>query len=542
MCLGDGVWCGSITGLSIPGEQTRMPPRTLGQNYVEQALCDRFLELGGRLYRAARFVGYAETPDGVEVEVERSAYVRPPMMLAEMPARLRAVERTTLRGRYLIGCDGKRSAVRGAMNASYEGHDYPQTFLLADVEVPEEQVERLGFHEHGISLVVDARAGSFLVLVHLQETRWRTLFAQTGLTEENLTPEFIKAKWQEQMPPPGPFEPTEFKDLAFFEVSCKLTSAFRKGSVFLAGDAAHCHSPAGAQGMNTGLQDSANLAWKLASVVKGHAPDSLLDSYASERRPIAEWVLSNSDVAFQALTTQHSACFNLVRRVVLNTLLFCAPSDSLPPMFLKRKLFGLGISYAKDGTCRNTGEKPRGTLRAGDRLPDCRCVEAGAPNAIVYMLQLLNTPPHTTLRLLLVAETSRLQPSLAEIEGVLAAFRPLGVPLQPVLYTFSTPPRWGGADPASAKRQGLSLPGFEEMRELAPANPSAHKEKHCAELCARLRLGRGGRAILVVRPDSYIAVSHVGNWNAQSAVKALEELNLCVKEPGTSATGTRSRI
>merc|ERR1719482_2077049 len=108
------------------------------------------------------------------------------------------------------------------MDVPFVGHDYTETFLLCDVEVPQDQAEQLGFNQHNLHVINDATAGATILFVHLQDQKWRTYFCQRGLTRDNLTPEFIKAKWQELVPPPGPFEPTDFKDMAFFEISCRL--------------------------------------------------------------------------------------------------------------------------------------------------------------------------------------------------------------------------------------------------------------------------------------------------------------------------------
>lgn len=530
MCLGGGAWAGQISGIGIMPELCRHVARTIGQNFVEEALAKRFKELGGRLYRACKFSGYVEVAGGLDVEVERSAYVRPPTTLAEMPQHLTAVPKTKVRAKYLLGCDGKQSAVRAAMGVPFEGHEYNERFLLCDIEVPQKQVVALGFDKQQFHIVLDATQGATVLLVHLQQQKWRSYFCQAGLTREHLTPEFMKARWRELLPPPGGFEPTEFKDMAFFEVSCKLASNFRKNRAFLAGDACHCHSPAGGQGMNTGLQDSANLAWKLAAVLKGQASESLLESYEAERRPIAKWVIDNSDVVFSSMATQRSACFAFVRRLILKLVLCCVASDKLPPAFLRGKMFGLSLTYAANNTCRNTGAGGASTLGAGDRLLDlpCREAAAAADAKAIYTLQLLNCAPHIALRLFLVAEASQ-APTAQEVEACLEGFKPLlGLfPVVPVLYVASCT---SGAQPPLQDLPHLSVAaatGFEPGRTLVPLSASATKDQPCAELCTRLGLARGGRALLVVRPDGYLAVSHRGSWQATPVLAALSELGLC---------------
>lgn len=558
-CLGGGIWAGEFTGFTNPSMATRQSPRAVGQNFVEEELNRRFMELGGRFYRGARFVSYAEVGDSVQVNLEHAPYARPPIVLPPMPASVTARMATTMIAKYVVGCDGKQSAVRTAMGASYEGHDYTDIFLLADVEIPLAEVERTGYHKHSLHFVMDAPTGSLVLLVRLQETKWRTYFCQRGLSRDNLTPEFIQEKWHQFIPMPGPFVPTQFKDMAFFEVSCKLASTYRKGRVLLAGDAAHCHSPAGGQGMNTGLQDSANLAWKVASVLKGHASDKLLDSYELERRPVAEWVLSTSDRAFCGMTTQTSASFNIARRMFIRMILSLAPKGAIPPTFIKDKLFGLSVSYADTGTCSVLGTAPKkGTIRAGDRLPDIACCGGDdhqgqrLTGGRVFTLELLASAPHTALRVMLVAETSKGCPSKLEIESALAGLKPLlthGVPLQPLIYMHmsNSASNWFRGDGCAAYLSGSVtkppfqatalriatdvLAGFTPLRVLVPVDTNAHKLIPCAEIVTKLGLGAGGKAVLVVRPDGYIAVSQLGSWDVKPVVSELQELGVLMPAP-----------
>jgi 2-polyprenyl-6-methoxyphenol hydroxylase-like FAD-dependent oxidoreductase len=534
MSVGGGEWTAEISGMRYPSVASRQLPRTVGQDLLEEALNRRYLELGGRFYRGARFVSYKEVADGIEVQLEHAPYLRPPAVLPPMPASVTATMATTMFAKYMVGCDGKNSNVRAAMGTSYDGHDYTETFLLADVEVPEAEVQRSGFDKHVMNSILDSQQGSFLLFVRLQETRWRTYLCQRGLTREELTPEFIQEKWKQLVPPPGPFVPTEFKELAFFEVACKLAGNYHKGRVFLAGDAAHCHSPAGGQGMNTGVQDSANLAWKIASVLRGHASANLLDSYELERKPIAKWVLSTSDGMFQQITTQLSRAKIIARRLFLKTIFSLIPPTALPPKFLLNAFFGLSQSYADNGTCRQIGTAPpRGSIRAGDRLPDLECkdlLSASSPN--VFTLELLSSPPYTALHVMLVAETSRGLPSSEEIESAMAGInvlQSLAVPLKPLIYMASSAVGCFTGLFASKKPSPPELTvgtGSSMVRMLVPVNADAKTQSPCAEIITLLGLGVGGKAVLVVRPDGYIAVEQLGSWDLPPVVTALEELGV----------------
>jgi hypothetical protein len=297
--------------------------------------------------------------------------------------------------------------------------------------------------------------------------------------------------------------------------------------------------------MNTGLQDAANLAWKLASVLGGHAPAELLESYEKERRPIAEWVLNTSDKMFQGVTTQRSQVFSAIRRMFLGTLLAIVPEGSLPPKFLFNKISGLGITYKADGTCAALGDLTKSSyIKGGDRLSDALCLE-NTPQGPreVYTLQLLNSTPHAALRLILVANVSKALPSREEIEDVLSVFKSVtqkSVPIQPVLY-MSHAAISGSFGGASSTHKLLSQPyaidvdagalkGFEECRMLTCIESNDAKSTS-GDLVTTMGLRAGGRGLLVVRPDGYIAASHVDaagsgkGWDAELVIDALCHLN-----------------
>lgn len=297
--------------------------------------------------------------------------------------------------------------------------------------------------------------------------------------------------------------------------------------------------------MNTGLQDSANLAWKLASVLQGHAPEALLSSYETERKPVAVWVLNGSDAAFQGVTTQRSAIWSEVRRLFLKTVFSLAPEDSLPPKFLFNKISGLGISYQDNGTCQALGYSPgSSSIRAGDRLSDAECLEADSQGTKkTFALQLFNSAPRTALRLMLVANVSKGVPENAEVEQALSRFKALatkGLPIQPVLYMSNAPSVDGCigcfAGLASGDQRLTSrsvefrigsevLAGFEKYRSLTCIGPSS------SDIAVTMGLRAGGRGLLVVRPDGYIAVSQMDvagrghGWNMEPVVDALRRLH-----------------
>ncbi|MCA1731123.1 MAG: FAD-dependent monooxygenase [Actinobacteria bacterium] len=192
-----------------------------------------------------------------------------------------------LRARYVVGSDGAHSSVRESVGIPFEGATYPESFVLADVRMewglPDDEVQ-LFFSPEGL-----------VVVAPLPGERRHRIVATVDEAPAEPSLEDIQTLLDARGPRTPRPRVEEVVWSSRFRVSHKLAARFREGAVFLAGDAAHVHSPAGGQGMNTGIQDAANLAWKLALVLGGQAPDSLLDSYERERRPVAREVVSTAD-------------------------------------------------------------------------------------------------------------------------------------------------------------------------------------------------------------------------------------------------------
>jgi len=190
-----------------------------------------------------------------------------------------------------------------------------------------------------------------------------------------------------------------------FRIHHRSAARYRSGSVFVAGDAAHVHSPAGAQGMNTGIQDAINLGWKLALACRG-GPDALLDSYDAERRPVGEFVLRFTDRAFTAATSTHPLVRairgRLVPRVLPLALRFRAGRR-----LAFRTVSQLGISY-RHSPLSETGRRGGRAPRAGDRLPDALVQQGGDRT---WLHEALSAP---TFHLLLCGPPSAWEPQDVE--------------------------------------------------------------------------------------------------------------------------------
>lgn len=208
---------------------------------------------------------------------------------------------------WVVGCDGAHSKVRHLLNIPFVGAEFSETFLLADCKVKTSVAPTAPqgfFSSEGISVIAPLpNTGHFRLIFPLRNSQ-EDLNAspdsiQTLVTKRGLN-RFIDIE--------------EYLWISKFHIHRRLANHFRQGVAFLAGDAAHIHSPVGGQGMNTSLQDAANLAWKLALAVEGVASANLLNTYEEERLPIAEEVLEGTTRATHVITfLQHRSCRPLFR-------------------------------------------------------------------------------------------------------------------------------------------------------------------------------------------------------------------------------------
>src|SRR5215472_7121899 len=199
-------------------------------------------------------------------------------------------------GSYIAGCDGARSLVRETMGTGFPGGTYRQLFYVADVEAAGAALDG--------ELHIDLDEADFVAVFPLAgQGRARligTVRDERAGRAETLTFADIRDHAISQMK----LAINKVNWFSTYHVHHRVTAHFRKGRAFLIGDAAHIHSPAGGQGMNTGIGDAINLAWKLAAVVKGRASDILLDSYEAERIGFARRLVASTDQAFTFATGQ----------------------------------------------------------------------------------------------------------------------------------------------------------------------------------------------------------------------------------------------
>ena len=301
------------------------------QSATERVLEARAHRLGVQFSWGAEVVGLTQDVDGVTVDLG---------------------DGTALRTKFVVGCDGAHSVVRRLVGVDFVGSQYETHILLADVKMPNPPEEGLfaRTNAEGIVLVVPFGDGWFRAIA------WDRLREQAPLaepvTEAEIRSAFARIAGED-------FGMTEMRWSSRFLSERRQARRYRVDRVFLAGDAAHVHSPLGGQGMNTGIGDAMNLGWKLAGAVRGTAAAGLLDSYQAERHPVGTRVLRLTD-AFNKLVLGTSAPRRAFRRVAVTAIL------ALPAgrRTMGGLLSGIGIRY----------DRPRGAHRlAGTRMPDVDC-------------------------------------------------------------------------------------------------------------------------------------------------------------------------
>ncbi|MGH8792097.1 MAG: FAD-dependent monooxygenase [Stackebrandtia sp.] len=342
-----GEFCG--VPLDLSGFPTRHPYSLgLWQNHIERILADWVGELDVTMYRGRDVTGFAQDDAGVDVEVS---------------------DGRSLRADYLVGCDGGRSLIRKAAGIEFPGWDPTTSSLIAVVEMAEEPewgVRRDALGIHGLGrLEYEIRDGE---VVFKDEGPVRVMVAErhvghTGEPTLSDLSEALVAVYGTDYGIHSPISISRFTDVT------RQAASYRDRRVLLAGDAAHVHSPAGAQGLQVGVHDAVNLGWKLAQVVNETAPESLLDTYHAERHPIAARVLRT--------TMAHNALHRSDERTeaLRDTIAEFLMTDESRRRFATM-MFGLDIHY-------DLGE---GHPLLGRRMPDLDLDTADGPLRVFALL------------------------------------------------------------------------------------------------------------------------------------------------------------
>jgi 2-polyprenyl-6-methoxyphenol hydroxylase-like FAD-dependent oxidoreductase len=321
----------------------------LWQSHIERLLAGWVDELAVPIYRGREVTGFAQDEAGVDVEL---------------------ADGSSLRAEYLVGCDGGRSVVRKAAGIEFPGWDPTTSALLAEVELAGEpewgiHSDDIGIHSFG-RVEYEIRDGE-IVYADSGPVRVMVTEARVGNTTEPTVRDLSEALIGIYGTDYGVHSPawiTRFTDMT------RQAAAYRKGRVLLAGDAAHVHSPVGGQGLNIGVQDAVNLGWKLAQVVKGVSPDSLLDTYQAERHPVAARVLQNtmSQIALRRPDARTKA---------LNDTVYELLSIDEPRKGFGAMMSGLDVHY-------DLGE---GHPLLGRRMPDLDLATTDGPRWVYTLLR-----------------------------------------------------------------------------------------------------------------------------------------------------------
>jgi 2-polyprenyl-6-methoxyphenol hydroxylase-like FAD-dependent oxidoreductase len=309
------------------------------QDEHERLLIDRLAQAGVEVERETELVAFEEAIGGVLARLKRA------------DGATEACEAA-----YIAGCDGAHSTVRQALAIGFPGGTYDHLFYVADVEA------RGGAMNGELHAALDT--SDFLAVFPLKDDGHARLIgtvrADAVQQHENLSWNDVSTRVIEWMR----IEVERVRWFSTYHVHHRVADHFRKGRAFVLGDAAHIHSPVGGQGMNTGIGDAVNLAWKLAAVVHGRATASLLDSYEPERIAFARRLVATTDRAFTAVTSPGA----MARRVRLDLVPLLIPALfalTAARRFMFRTISQTAVSYRGS----RLSEGRAGTVHGGDRLP-----------------------------------------------------------------------------------------------------------------------------------------------------------------------------
>jgi 2-polyprenyl-6-methoxyphenol hydroxylase-like FAD-dependent oxidoreductase len=318
---------------------SRFPHLTVvPQTHIEEVLTARARDLGVTVERGTEVCGLRQSGTDVTLQVRTDG------------------EEWEESADYVVGCDGASSAVRQLAGIPFRGGTYDIAPVLADVRLrrPPPQDAVVLFERGGFVFSLPCGGGRWRLLMFHRDMRW----TDGEVTLDEVADRLVRILGFD----PEPYDPAW---VTRFRIHERLADRYRDGRVLLAGSAAHLHSPLGAQGLNLGLQDAVNLAWKLAASVQGWAPSGLLDTYESERRPHAEQVLRATDRA-TSLATNPSPLLAGARRTALPRLL----AGRRLRTAVTDLLAGLRLTYPAPGCLPPAGRRlPHHTVPLRDAPP-----------------------------------------------------------------------------------------------------------------------------------------------------------------------------
>ncbi|GHF22819.1 FAD-dependent oxidoreductase [Amycolatopsis deserti] len=281
------------------------------QPVIVDLLEEHAIRLGAQVRHGCAVTGFEQDEEGVTVELASGEQ---------------------LRTRYLVGCDGARSTVRKLLGVGFPGEPSRTDTLMGEMEagMPWEEIA---------ATVAATRETHQRFWIHpFGERAYRVVVPAAGVGDRANPPTLDDFKQQLRAVAGTDFGVHSPRWLSRFGDATRLAERYRVGRVLLAGDAAHIHPPVGGQGLNLGVQDAVNLGWKLAAQIRGWAPDSLLDTYPAERRPVAADVLDNTRAQMELMSPEPGA--QAVRRLLTELMDFDEVNR-----FLIEKITAIGIRY-----------------------------------------------------------------------------------------------------------------------------------------------------------------------------------------------------
>lgn len=321
----------------------------IDESDTERILQTRLEALGGAVQRGTELLSFHFEDDGVTATLRDASGER------------------EVRSRYLVGADGAHSLVRRVAGIPFEGSAYPEQFILADLEIAWDLPHDMGHiwigGDHLAAVLPLPAAQRYRVILPLAAEK--DLPADPTETQiGDLAIDLLRERSGVSLKVLGP--PVW---ASAFRISRRQAARYREGPVFLAGDAAHVHSPVGGQGMNTGIQDSCNLGWKLALAIRGQAAPGLLDTYEAERAPIAHELLRNTDLATRTVLSQSDLMRQVRRRVIPLLAASTQIRERMMPFVGQLNVNYRDSFLAVDG---DTHRHSKPDLESGDRVPDQR--------------------------------------------------------------------------------------------------------------------------------------------------------------------------
>ena len=309
------------------------------QDQHEALLIEQLQAAGVEVERPVELVGFEETSGGIQARLKRANG-----------------REETCEAKYICGCDGAHSVLRGQLGAGFPGGTYVQLFYVADVNAKGpvmDQELHIALDDADFLAVFPLKAKGTARLIGAVrqegeakggELSWKDV---SGTVIERLGVDIQKVNW-----------------FSTYHVHHRVAGAFRKGRAFLLGDAAHIHSPAGGQGMNTGIGDAVNLGWKLAAVLNGRTDEKLLDTYQPERQGFARKLVATTDRVF-TFATRPGLVAREVRTELMPRVFPAIAGKELVRRFAFRTVSQTSIEYRKSALSRGGA----GRVVGGDRLP-----------------------------------------------------------------------------------------------------------------------------------------------------------------------------